>query len=182
MHNTLDIILGVLIVLFGLVILTRRKFMVKRGFINTFIFFMIILNRIIGMFQRGYGFSYLFIVLLPLLALVIIISKGRYLLTNVNKEIVSSTLIDILEEKNISYEEDKNAVILADYDNKRISYNQSLNIVEINLKDVINLPFYKELKAELRSRIKAIHFKIFPTLEIFLIVLGATYIGLLQYL
>lgn len=182
MFYNLATISGVLVILYGLILLTRRKFMVKRGYLNIFIFFMSTLNPTIKLMEMGYGFPLLFIGILLIFALVIIISRGRYTLTNINEKMVSSTLIDILEEKNLSYEEDKNTVILEDYDSKQISYRQSLNSVEINLTEILTLPFYKELKVELRTRIKAINLTVFPTLGCSLIILGAIFLMILQYL
>lgn len=99
MFYTLATISGVLVILYGLILLTRRKFMVKRGYLNIFIFFMSTLNPTIKLMEMGYGFPLLFIGILLIFALVIIISRGRYTLTNINEKMVSSTLIDILEEK-----------------------------------------------------------------------------------
>lgn len=65
---------------------------------------------------------------------------------------------------------------------KRISYTQSLNSVEITFKDIRNFDFYKELKEELRCRIKKLKLEIFPSTGLFYTVLGVIVIIVLQYL
>ncbi|ABR48032.1 hypothetical protein Amet_1866 [Alkaliphilus metalliredigens QYMF] len=148
MFYTLATTLGTLFILQGLILLTRRKFMVRREYDGVFYAFITILSPIILLNKMGYETRLIFIGILPFIVFVIIVTRGRYTIYNVNTQMVSSALTDILEAKGMSYEEEKSSVILKDYDNKRISYTQSLNSVEVNLKDARKLLFYEELRTE----------------------------------
>ncbi|AOY76798.1 hypothetical protein [Clostridium formicaceticum] len=172
---------GVLIILYGLILLTRKKFMIRRECDGIFIFFFTMLNPAIQIIEMGYGIKYLIILILSVSALVIFIARGRYTLTNVNAEMVLSALTDILNEKNISYGEENNTVILKDYDSRRITYTQSLSSVEVSLKNIRNLSIYEEVKTELKSRIKQIDLTVFPSSGLFYIVLGAILMVGMQY-
>ncbi|ABR47993.1 hypothetical protein Amet_1823 [Alkaliphilus metalliredigens QYMF] len=179
---TLATTLGALFILQGLILLTRRKFMVRREYDRVLHAFFIILGPILLLNKMGHETRLLFIGVLPFIVFVIIVTRGRYTIYNVNTQMVSSALTDILEAKGMSYEEEKSFIIFKDYDNKRISYTQSLNSVEINLRDARKLRFYEELRTELRSGIKDINLTVFPATGLFFIVIGAILIVALQYL
>lgn len=181
MYYILGTIWGVAITLYGLILLTRRKLMIRRVYDFLFLFFITMSNTTIELIKMGYWIWPLLITAL-LFILAIIITRDRFTLTNVNSQMVSSVLTDILKEKNISYKQDENNITLKDYDNKRISYTQSLNSVEINFKDIRSFDFYKELKEELRCRIKKLKLEIFPSTGLFYTVLGVIVIIVLQYL
>lgn len=186
-------IMGALVIIYGLIILTGRKFMIKGEHNSIFTIFIIILFNVIRYFEYflssgmsnsivsilfndiryiewGQILSLLFITFLFILA--VMINMGRYTLTNVKSQMVLDTLTEILKEKGISYEEEEDSVILRDFDNKRISYIQSLNSVELSLRDIRKTSLYKELKKELGCRIKKIKVRVFPATGLFLIGLG----------
>jgi len=181
MYHNIATFLGGLIILYGLILLTRNKFMISRKYDAIFIFIMATLNPSIELIKMGYEFLILLfdcVILIVLLA----ISNERYTLTNVNSQMVSNTLTDILKENDIVFEDDDDAIVLKDYDDKRIIYQQSLNSVEVNFKEIRKLPFYNDLKKELKYRIRINSIKLFPSTGVFLIVIGVTFIIILQYL
>lgn len=195
-------ITGILIIIYGLIVLTGRKFMIKREYDSIFTIFIIILFNIIRYIEYvlssgrsnniisilldlryiGWGemFYLLFIAFLFIVA--VMINMGRYTLTNVNSQMVLDTLTEILKEKEISYEEEVSSVILRDFDNKIISYKQSFNSVEVDLREIRKTSFYKELKKELGCRIKKIKVRVFPTTGLFLIGLGVITMAIPQYI
>lgn len=77
--------------------------------------------------------------------------KSVYILEYTDTKKVEQILTGILREKNISYVEEENTIILNDY-NKHIYYRKILNSVEVNLEEVTDLSFYKELNRELWLR------------------------------
>lgn len=77
--------------------------------------------------------------------------KSVYILENTDTKKVGNILARILEDKNISYEEQGNGIILNDY-NKCIYYKKILNSVEVNLEEIIDLSFYKYINRELWLR------------------------------
>jgi hypothetical protein len=196
-------ITGALIIIYGLIILTGRKFMIKQEHNSIFTIFIITLFNVIRYFEYflsrgmsdsiksilfndiryiGWGemFYLLFIAFLFIVA--VMINMGRYTLTNVNSQMVLDTLTEILKEKGISYEEEENSVILSNFDNKIISYKQSFNSVEVDLREIRKNSFYKELKKELGLRIKKIKVRVFPTTGLFLIGLGVITMAIPQYI
>lgn len=178
-YYSFSMVFAVIIILYGFILLTRKKFMVRRTYDRLFILYLAILNPTISLIEMGYGLQ-LFISISLVTVLMIIIGRGRYIITNVNAQMVSSILVDILKERNLSYDEKKNTVILKNYDNKRIIYIQTLNSVEVNLKNVRNLPIYEEIKTKLKSRIKEVNVTVFPFLGLFYIGLGGIVIVALQ--
>ncbi len=147
------------------------------------IFVMIIatLNPNIRLIEMGYELNVLFINLF-IIVLLIIISRGKFTLTNVTAEMVSTLLIQILEERSISYEERENYIYLKNYEDKCIYYKQSFNSVEINLRNIRTLSFFKEIKKELRLRIKRIESTVFPTIGVIFIVLGVIFMIAVKHL
>lgn len=75
------------------------------------------------------------------------------MIENTDTKMVGLILTTLLREKGISYEENENAVILKDYDNKQISYKKSFDSVEVNLKEITDLSFYEALNRELWLRV-----------------------------
>ncbi len=192
MFNTLTIFLGSIIILYGCVLLTGKRFMINRLYEGFFTFFIVMLKPTLDLYEMRYEFikavkkdSGLYLLPILLLALIILIiqrTRHRYIIANANSKMISATITDILKEKNISYEEAIDNVTLLDYDNKRISYKQSMNSVDVDLDDIQTINFYKELKEELRGRIKGIDLKIFPKAGFFYMTTGIVYIILMQYL
>ena len=99
MFYTVSKVVGTLIILYGFILLTRKKFMVNREFEGILVFFISTLKVTIEYIERGYILSFIFIIALPVCVLVIMITRGKYTLTNVNSHNVSTTLTEILKEK-----------------------------------------------------------------------------------
>lgn len=77
--------------------------------------------------------------------------KSVYILEHTDTKEVGQILTSILQEKNTSYEEEENTIILKDY-NKHIYYRKILNSVEINLEEITDLSLYRVLNRELWLR------------------------------
>lgn len=182
MFFLLSKIWAALIIVYGLIILTREKFMVRREYVGIFMLFIMLLTPGIRMFERGNWILFIIVFVIPFSSFLILMNRDRYILFNVNNQIVFSILIDILKEKNITFEREKNSIILKNYDNRRIEYSQSLNSVEVNFRGVRKLIISEEIKEELRSRIRKIKVKVFPLAGLFLITIGSIIMVTLLYL
>ncbi len=170
---------GTLIIICGLFLLTKKKLMVEREYSGIFMYLLIWLAPFATL---GYELQYIFIFLLPMCAIAFLVYRGRFTIYNVNIHIVSPLIIDILKSKNISYEEEKNSVILKGYDNRRINYTQSLNSVEVNFNEIRGLTICKEIKDDLRSRIRNVTTTVFPFTGIWFIATGVIILLILLYL
>ncbi|MBS4537095.1 hypothetical protein GOQ27_01395 [Clostridium sp. D2Q-11] len=175
MFKTIFTLIALLMILFGLIIMTRKKFMMRSEKIKVIVALMPLLAPSINFIEDVY-IGIILVVIIPMMAIAIMVGRNKYFIVNINNEMISSLLMDILKEKNISYEERKKKLILTDYDNRTISYTQSLNTVELNLKEVKHLYFYKELKEELKYRIENINTSIFPSFGVFMIGLGLLFL------
>lgn len=168
--NFLYLLLGIFVTIIGFFLLTRKKFMVKNNY-HILVLTIIVLAGLSKAIKTS-PTPYALIIFILGLAL-IMGGRGSYCVYNVNEKMIYSTLISILNEKGIHYMEDRNSVVLKDYNDKSISYKkQSNDSIVINLEDIIDLPFYGEIRLELRTKIKNIHDVIFPTTGVLLIVLG----------
>lgn len=164
-----------LIILIGLVLSLKRKYFINREYIGIFL---VILNSV--PFIDNNIMTYFFMYTLPFSLLAIMILRKRFTIINVNKEMVTDTLKEILAEKNISYRELDDSLILLGYHNSSIYYNQSANSVEINMREVDDSSLAKELICELKVRIKQINEVVFPKTGLFFILLGLVLIVLLE--
>lgn len=174
------IMLAVLIILWGLLLLTKRKIMVRRVYEVIFVL-LIVISFTAKLIDRGYnnGLQSLFLWFFIVFVLIIIINKEQYTIYNVTIEMVESTLINILEEKGLDFTKMNYNLVLTDYDSKQIYYDPSLNnTVEVNFKDIKKLSIYTELKQELERRIKDIELQVFPSRGIISIVIGVGFLGL----
>lgn len=188
MHMSITIFMGIIIILYGIILLRRGRFMMSGIYSNIIPLVIGTTSPIIKWAEIGEVDPFIFIITTTTL-LGILINRGRYTIYNVNDKMVSDILINILEEKGISYEEKKesydkkeNILILEDYDNKYISYKQSFDSVSIDLKDIKILPFYEDVKDELKIRIREIDSKLFPTTGVIMIGLGIIFIIIMEYL
>lgn len=86
-----------------------------------------------------------------------------------------------VKRKNIAFEQNKNSIILVDYDDSEIIYGQSLNSVEVNFRGVKNPHIYKEIKSEIKSRIRNIDTTVFPLIGLYRIAIGLIIIIALLY-
>lgn len=182
MVEIISIIMGALILVHGLFLMTRKKYMVSRGYgyiFDKFVFILLVLiNRIeftsinqVKMNQKLFDLLFVLILLSIVWLIAVIKNRGVYTIYNVNAHMIKSTLTDILKEKNISYGEKGNKIILKAYD-ETIPYKHSFSSVNIYFNDIRHLFFYKELITELKIRIKEIDSKVFPKLGIVHVMLG----------
>ncbi|NBI05867.1 hypothetical protein [Senegalia massiliensis] len=179
--NTFIIFLGILLILCGIILITRKKFIVNKEYINIFMLIFPMLQIRKMDIEFNFIFFIIYFVVLPALWIVIMIGRGIYVITNTNDQMVVDTLMDILDENGILYEEKKDKIFLKEYD-KDISYSESLNTVDINLQSIRDLSFYKEFKIELMSRIKDIDLTVFPSSGVFLIISGFIFIFVIEYM
>ncbi|SNS85431.1 hypothetical protein SAMN05446037_102424 [Anaerovirgula multivorans] len=171
-------LVGAIFILIGLILLTRKKFMVSKMYDAS----LITLIWISGIrFRAIDSMSYYhYIISIGMIIFFWVTFRGKYTLYNVNKEMVSAALTSILKEKNIAYKKIDDSFVLEDNDNKSISYNQSLNTVEIDLKHIKNLPFYEEIKQGLINKIKEIDKRLFPFIGIGHVLFGIVVIVVVQ--
>lgn len=177
----LALIQGSIILLYGLVLLTRKKFMMSGVYVSILSFFIITMFWITQSIEMGRGLIVLIFAILMII-LGIMINTGKYTITNTNTKILLSILTNILEEKDIVYEQEGKSVKLTGYNNKSISYTQSMNTVSINLHDIKNLQLYEEIKKELKIKIKEIDEVVFPTEGVIMLGLGVFFIVMIIYL
>ncbi len=181
MYYTIATIYAGLMVLWGIVLLTGRKFMVCRGYVSIGTFFIVTLNPTIELMKMG-SIIYPIIIGIPVFILGIVFTKDKFTLTNMNLQMVLPILTDFLNDEGISFEKENKALVLNDYDNKRITYTQSLNSVEIDFVDIKDFLFYKEFKIKLRGRIKEDSIRLFPSSGVFYVISGGVFAIVLQYL
>ncbi|MBS4539574.1 hypothetical protein GOQ27_13955 [Clostridium sp. D2Q-11] len=179
MNKNIIIIGGIILIIHGIVLLTRRKFIEKGEFGYIFVMFISMTPLIMDTFEMEYGKYHLLgllIVITPVWIMLIVLNRENYTIRNIKGEMVKSILIDILNEKDISYEEEKNKLILKNYKNKTIYCRGSFNSVDIKFREIRDLPFYKELKKELKIKIKRINQKTFPLSGLLHIFVGIVFI------
>lgn len=177
----LALIQGSIMVLYGLILLTRKKFMVNRIYQSIFSFLIITMFWIAQSIEMGRGLI-IIIFNIVMIILAIMINKGKYTITNINTKILLSILTNILEEKDIVYEQEEKSIKLTGYNNELISYTQSMNTVMINLYDIKGLPLYEEIKKELKIKVKEIDEVVFPTEGAIMLGLGVFFIAMIIYL
>jgi len=78
----------------------------------------------------------------------------------------------ILEEKDIAHLIEDEQVVLGGQERLIISFEQSMNSVELNLREIDKLPLYKELLEELKIRLSGKKSAGFPSTGVFLIAAG----------
>lgn len=179
MHYTLGIFFGGIIILYGMLLLTRRKLAIRETYVNLFFLGILILPRIIEVIKEG-KWLWALPLLIGALILVLIVGRHRVTLTNVDAQMVATALTGVLKEQGIVYEKYKNRIILKGYENKEIKYMHSLNSVSIDFNCIKDLPFYKEVEGALIHRIQKSDEKVFPSSGVFYIVIVWLYL-LLYY-
>lgn len=172
---------GCIFILYGLVLLTRKKFMMNSVYVSIVSFFIIAMFWITQSIEMGRGLTILFFSVVMII-LGIMINTGKYSITNISTEILLSILTDILEEKGIVYEQEEKSIKLTGYNDKLICYTQSMNTVRINLKDIKGLPLYEEIIKELKIKTKETNEVVFPTEGALMFGLGIFFIGMIIYL
>jgi len=167
MHTIVSIIFGAILILIGIIFSLRRIYIIRREYITIFIMFIPALSPILN--NR---LSFFWIVFLPMALLATTIHKGRFTLVNVTNPMVMETVTAILEEKDIAHLIEDEQVVLGGQERLIISFQQSMNSVELNLREIGKLPIYKELLEELKIRLREKKSVGFPSTGVFLIVGG----------
>lgn len=174
---------GGILITYGLFLMIGRKIFLRRLYDSIIVFIIVSSNPILNLVKLGnikyeYIFS-IFILMLPMIGLIYYITKGRYSIYNIKSKLLSDTLKEILNENKIVFEEQKNALLLKDWDDKQIEYKYFLNTVELNTRDILDLPFLTSMLSQLKSRIKNNKTKVFPVSGVFFILLGLIYMIIL---
>lgn len=171
MRHNLEILFGAIIILYGILLLTRRKFAIRETYVNLFFPGILILPQMMEAIKEG---KWLWALPLWIGAFIIVIVVGKYrvTLTNVDSQMVSTALAGVLKEQGISYEKYKNRIILKEYEHKEIKYMNSLNSVSIDFNGIKDLPFYKEVEGALIHSIQKNDEKVFPSAGLFYMALG----------
>ncbi|MBS4539663.1 hypothetical protein GOQ27_14410 [Clostridium sp. D2Q-11] len=181
MDKVIFILFGIFYIIYGLIVISGKKFMVRSKYeaiIQNFFFLAIIISRFIEID----GGIFIISIFILIFALIFLGQRGVYTMYNVNGETFSSILMSILEEKNISYVVNKDELVLKGYNNEVIFYRKPLNSLQINLKEIRHLDFYKELLKELSNQIKEVNLKLFPTAGIVDLLLGIGFLALVQFM
>lgn len=185
MEQIIIAIAGIGLILYGLVVLTRRKLIEKPEYEYILISIILATPLLSNYLEKGYKLFYLLgiiiVVILPIYLILIMLNRGKIDIINVNIDMVRTTLINILTEKNISYEEKENTIILKEYD-KVISYKGRFSSVNLRLTEIRNLHFYKYLRSEFKIRIKEIEKDVFPFQGVFNIIIGILIVVAMYYI
>ncbi|MBM7613834.1 hypothetical protein [Alkaliphilus hydrothermalis] len=167
MHITVSIIVGVIFILTGILLSKRRIYIIRREYIAIFIMLFstlpIILNN---------RFSFVWIVFLPMTLLALTIHKGRFTFVNATTPMTMDAVTAILDDKNITHLIEHEQVVLGGHKRLIISFQQSMNTVEMDLREISDLPIYKELLDELKHTLNGKRSTLFPLAGFFMIGLG----------
>ena len=170
MHTIVGIILGATLISFGSILSLKRIYIIRREYITIFLMFFSFLPQMLNT-----GLSFFWLVFLAMALLAATIHKGRFTLVNVTTPMVMDVVTSILEEKDIAYLIEDEQVVLVGQERLIISFQQSLNSVELNLREIGKLPIYKELLEELKIRLSGKKSAVFPSTGVFFIVVGGLF-------
>lgn len=175
------IVINVMVfILWGVILLIRRKLMVSK-----------ILISILGSFLTIYSFTSIsdmfppivvFLIILSFGILIVLLGRGEYIVYGVNTNTISDILRDVLKEERISYEEKESLFKLKDYDDKTIGYKKSSDTVDIDLNDIRKLQIYDIIRDEIKIRIQDIESSLFPKSGIIYVLLGISLLVFIEYL
>lgn len=146
--------MGVCIVVFGIILMTRRIITIRRIYFNVFLMVMVIIPQmILGIWSLEILliFSALFLIML----LLNFIFTDKYVTYNINEEIARKVLPSVLDDEGISYSLNEDAILL-ESENKFISYILSQNTLDIDFQKIRKMSYYKKIKREFFSRVKGI--------------------------
>lgn len=167
-------------ILWGVILLIRRKLMVSK-----------ILISILGSFLTIYSFTSIsdmfppivvFLIILSFGILIVLLGRGEYIVYGVNTNTISDILRDVFKEERISYEEKESLFKLKDYDDKTIGYKKSSDTVDIDLNDIRKLQIYDIIRDEIKIRIQDIESSLFPKSGIIYVLLGIGLLVFIEYL
>lgn len=170
-------------ILIGIIIIKGKKIMVHSVFEQFLIFFISLsLSTIKGNHPIHYHDLY-FIIIAPFLLAIIsfLFLKGKYTIYNTHNIDITPLIIESLEESHINYILKENAIIIPQYNNRRIDLDSDYGCTRIDLSELREIHMHKKLLIQMKSKLSRINKKYFPTYGVVLIVLGILWIGLLFY-
>ncbi|MBK5263273.1 MAG: hypothetical protein JJE17_12015 [Peptostreptococcaceae bacterium] len=165
-------IFGILCIALGCLYLTRRKMIISLQYYAIFAETMFFSQLPINPIWTDRQLLIIAAVYFLFVIFSYIILKGRYEITNIKKGTLMPIITNLLDEKEIVYEVIDNSVVLTNYDNKEIKCKVRLISGEINLRGIIKLPFYDDLKDSLIFNVKLIKETVFPIGGVLLIITG----------
>ncbi|MCT4619235.1 MAG: hypothetical protein N4A62_07580 [Marinisporobacter sp.] len=170
-------------ILVGIIIIKGKKIMVHSVFEQFLIFFISLsLSTIKGNHPIHYHDLY-FIIIAPFLLAIIsfLFLKGKYTIYNTHNIDITPLIIESLEESHINYILKENAIIIPQYNNRRIDLDSDYGCTRIDLSELREIHMHKKLLIQMKPKLSRINKKYFPTYGVVLIVLGILWIGLLFY-
>ena len=167
-------------IIMGIFLLVKRKFIISHIPFHLLNFFVVIFNLFVVF--NGNKILGIFIFSIILIVLISLMYQKKYIIFGISYNKVLEILKDILNEEGISYYEEDSSLKLKDYDDKSIFYKRSWDSVEINLKEIRNLTFYKTIKVKLKIKIQGIDEKLFPTNGVFYLISGIGLMMLILFL
>ncbi|QZY55793.1 hypothetical protein [Crassaminicella profunda] len=176
-------IFSIIPILIGMMIITGKKIMVSRTFEQFIIFFIIFSSSTIkGNYHIAYHDVY-FVIIAPFLVAIIsfLFLKGKYSIYNTHSVDITPLISESLEESHIDYILKENAIIIPQYNNRRIDLNNDSNCTRIDLSELREIHVHKKILIKIKSKLGSINKKYFPTYGVFFVVLGILWIGLLCY-
>lgn len=114
-----------------------------------------------------------------LLAVVFIMTLGKYSVINAKKDTIISMVIMVLDESNISYELKDSSIKLTDYNNREITFWGLGNSVDLGLRDIRKFPHYREIVQNMKAKTKEIEEKVFPAMGLIMSISGAVLLFLI---
>lgn len=168
----LGIIDGLILILLGCLFLGRKKCIYRQSYDTNFVILMLFGNSATVSDLGNQGLLIVAAVSLITILFSGFFSKGIYSIVNIKNKTTIFILKNILDEKEIAYEEIYDSIELTDYDNKKIDFVESLNHVRINFRDIRKLPIYNEIKDDFIIRVKLDSTTTFPATGVSMLIIG----------
>lgn len=168
----LGIIDGLILILLGCLFLGRKKCIYRQSYDTNFVILMLFGNSATVSDLGNQGLLIVAAVSLITILFSGFFSKGIYSIVNIKNKTTIFILKNILDEKEIAYEEIYDSIELTDYDNKKIDFVESLNHIRINFRDIRKLPIYNEIKDDFIIRVKLDSTTTFPATGVSMLIIG----------
>lgn len=173
MTRTAYQIISLLLIAYGIIISTRKKFIVSGMVEQSFILVMLTINSVnTGIERKDMGFAIAFPLILAVVFALLV--HGKYTVYNVTGHEIESLIDKILCEKDIGHEIHKDSIWLKDCGDE-IPIHASFNTVEINLRQVRKTDVYAVIRDGIKSRLGKIEEKHFSFSSIMYIALGVIF-------
>lgn len=178
-------IVGFLLIAVGGLFLTRKKFVYSNLYDLLFLLVVLIVPQVYNfLYLRPYyseslmGAYVAFAIFLALATpLALFFRKDRYTVVNVGGKMIEEALISVLEAEGIVFEVRDRKIVLTEY-NRFIKFRPSgmLNYGDVSFGDIRKLPFSKKIKDSFTYKVRQIERAVFPSLAIFLLLLGLAFV------